>query len=146
MAMLWNTIFHMNLNTYLSWFFHISCWEFQQARSLNQKQTLTLFIRVQKRTKSIIFASVLGAILPGCACATMPMAEGLARKGAKLGTTAAFIMTSPLLAPQTIILTYALLGPQFTIARVIFSLMGGIGIGFIVQQPEQKIFNSFSSS
>ena len=88
--------------------------------------------------KSIIFASVLGAILPGCACATMPMAEGLARKGAKLGTTAAFIMTSPLLAPQTIILTYALLGPQFTIARVIFSLMGGIGIGLIVQQLENR--------
>ena len=34
-----------------------------------------------KGVRSIFFASTLGAILPGCACATMPMAEGLLRKG-----------------------------------------------------------------
>ena len=49
--------------------------------------------------RSILFASALGAFLPGCACATMPMAEGLLRRGAKLGTITAFMMTSPLLAP-----------------------------------------------
>ena len=87
---------------------------------------------------SIILGSLLGAILPGCACATMPMAEGLIRKGAKLSTTCAFIMTSPLLAPQTIILTYALLGPQFTIGRVLFSLVGGIGFGLIIHALESK--------
>ncbi len=91
-----------------------------------------------KGRPSIAFASLLGAILPGCACATMPMAEGLLRKGAKLGTVCAFIMTSPLLAPQTIILTYALLGPSFTIARVIFALIGGIGIGLIAHALESK--------
>ena len=66
------------------------------------------------------------------------MAEGLLRRGAKLGTITAFMMTSPLLAPQTIILTYALLGPKFTIGRVIFSLIGGITIGLIVYFLENK--------
>ena len=91
-----------------------------------------------KGKKSIISASILGAILPGCACATMPMAEGLLRKGAKMGTVTAFIMTSPLLAPQTIILTFALLGPSFTIARVCFGLLGGISIGLIVNALNSK--------
>jgi len=91
-----------------------------------------------KGRRSIIFASLLGAILPGCACATMPMAEGLLRKGAKLSTTCAFILTSPLLAPQTIILTYALLGPSFTIARIIAAIGGGIGIGLIAYSLESK--------
>ncbi|MDP2922498.1 MAG: permease [Candidatus Omnitrophota bacterium] len=80
---------------------------------------------------SVINASILGAILPGCACATMPMAEGLKRKGAGLGTLSAFIMVSPLLSPQTVILTYALLGAKFTIARIIFSLSGAILLGVI---------------
>ncbi len=91
-----------------------------------------------KGKRSIVSASILGAILPGCACATMPMAEGLLRKGAKMGTVTAFIMTSPLLAPQTIILTFALLGPSFTIARVFFGLLGGISIGLIVNALNSK--------
>lgn len=91
-----------------------------------------------KGKRSILFASLLGGLLPGCACATMPMAEGLIRKGAKLSTACAFIITSPLLAPQTIILTYALLGPTFTGARVIAGMAGGIGFGLITYFLESK--------
>ena len=32
---------------------------------------------------SMAKAAVLGMIMPGCSCATMPMAEGLRRKGAE---------------------------------------------------------------
>ncbi len=81
---------------------------------------------------AIPLASVLGALLPGCACATIPLTEGLLRRGATLGTLATFMLTSPLLAPQTIILTYGLLGPHFAIGRVSLGLVGGIGIGGLV--------------
>ena len=91
-----------------------------------------------KGKKTIFFASILGAILPGCACATMPMTEGLIRKGARIGTVTAFTMTSPLLSPQSVILTFALLGSSFTIARVTFGLLGGIGIGFLIYYFESK--------
>lgn len=87
---------------------------------------------LNKGKRSIVAASTLGGILPGCACATIPMAEGLLRKNARLATVVAFIFTSPLLAPQTIILTHGLLGAKFTIARVIFSMVGGISIGLII--------------
>ena len=88
--------------------------------------------------RSIVYASLLGAVLPGCACATMPMAEGLLRKGARLSTACAFIFTSPLLAPQTVILTYALLGPSFTMARILAGMIGGVGIGLITYALESK--------
>lgn len=80
---------------------------------------------------SIVNVSLLGAILPGCACATVPMAEGLKRKGAKLGTISAFVMVSPLLSPHTVALTYGMLGWKFTMARIVFSISGAIILGFL---------------
>lgn len=89
------------------------------------------FKYLNRGTSSVINASILGAVLPGCACTTMPMAEGLKEKGANLGTVATFIMVSPLLSPQTVVLTYALLGWKFTAARIIFSLTGAIILGIV---------------
>ena len=90
-----------------------------------------LYKFINKGKRSIVYASLLGALLPGCACATIPMAEGLRRRGAKMGSLASFMLTSPLLAPQTIVLTFGLLGFKFMMARVVFSVIGGIFIGFI---------------
>jgi len=70
-------------------------------------------------SRSVWLASVLAAVLPGCSCATGPMAEGLHRQGARLGTVTAFLMMSPLLAPPTIVLTWGILGWQFALARVV---------------------------
>lgn len=54
-----------------------------------------------------LFASVgAAALLPGCSCATMPMASGMKDSGApRLGTITAFIFMSPLLSPVTVVLT-----------------------------------------
>ncbi len=81
---------------------------------------------------SIFNASILGAILPGCSCATVPMANGLKESGSSLATVTAFIMVSPLLSPHTLILNYGMLGWQFTVARIAFSLAGSILLGVIV--------------
>ncbi len=73
----------------------------------------------------------------------MPMAEGLKKKGARLGTLAAFVMVSPLLSPQTVILTYAMLGKKFTLARIIFSLSGAIILGAIFNFCEKTKIKGF---
>jgi len=93
---------------------------------------------------SVVNASVLGAILPGCACTTVPMSEGIKRKGARLGTVAAFIMVSPLLSPHTVVLTYGMLGLKFTLARIVFSLSGAIILGVIYNYLQDKGINGFS--
>lgn len=82
-------------------------------------------------------AAVLGMIMPGCSCATMPMAEGLRRKGADLGTVTSFLLASPLVSPQTLILTFAVLGWKFTLARALAALLGAIGVGALFLELER---------
>lgn len=106
-------------------------------------KTDSLMKILNKGLGSVVNASILGAILPGCACATIPMAEGLKSKGSNLGTVASFIMSSPLLAPQTLILTYGLLGLKFTIGRLVFALIGSISFGFICNWLQNKKMAGF---
>src|SRR3989338_3701213 len=101
---------------------------------------------LNKGTPSIIYAALLGALLPGCSCATIPMAQGLKKKGASLGTLASFMMVSALLAPQTIILTYGMLGLKFTVARIVFSLSGAILLGLGFDYLQRHNVNGFVSA
>jgi uncharacterized membrane protein YraQ (UPF0718 family) len=83
--------------------------------------------------RPLLAAVTAGAVLPGCACTTMPMARGLKGTGvARLGTVAAFILVSPLLSPITIALTWGVLGWQITVARVVASFVGALILGAIV--------------
>ncbi|MEM4380370.1 MAG: permease [Thermoplasmatales archaeon] len=102
------------------------------------------FRYLSRGNSSIINASILGAILPGCACATMPMAEGLKRQGANLGTVTAFIMMSPLLSPITIAMTYGMLGWKITVARVVFPFIGSIALGVVLNYLEKFRASGFN--
>jgi uncharacterized membrane protein YraQ (UPF0718 family) len=95
-------------------------------------------------TRSVINATLLGALLPGCACSTIPMADGLKRKGASLGTLASFIMVAALLSPQTIVLTYGLLGLKFTLARIVSSLTGSIVLGILFNYWQRHNVHGFA--
>ncbi len=95
---------------------------------------------------SVMNASILGAVLPGCACATMPMAEGLKRQGTNLGTVTAFIMMSPLLSPITIAMTYGMLGWKITVARLVFPFIGIIALGVILNYLEKSRVSGFGIS
>ncbi|HBA60273.1 MAG TPA: hypothetical protein DCZ92_05565 [Elusimicrobia bacterium] len=87
---------------------------------------------------SMAKASLLGMVMPGCSCATMPMAEGLRRKGADLGTVVSFLLASPLVSPQTLVLTWAVLGWKFAAGRVLASFCGAMMIGAIFLWLERR--------
>lgn len=87
---------------------------------------------------SMAKAAVLGMVMPGCSCATMPMAEGLRRKGADLGTVVSFLLASPLVSPQTLVLTFAVLGWKFAAARALVALAGAVMIGAIFLWLERR--------
>lgn len=89
---------------------------------------------------SMAKASVLGMVLPGCSCSTMPMADGLRRKGADLGTVTSFLLASPLVSPQTLVLTFAVLGWKFAAARVVAAFCGAMMIGGIFLWLERRNF------
>ncbi|HEX3033631.1 MAG TPA: permease [Thermodesulfobacteriota bacterium] len=104
------------------------------------------FKYLSRGNSSVINASILGAVLPGCACATMPMADGLKRQGGNLGTVTAFIMMSPLLSPITIAMTYGMLGWKITAARMVFPFIGSIVVGVILNYLEKSGVSKFSIS
>ena len=98
---------------------------------------------LNRGVRSVVTASLLGAVLPGCSCATMPMASTLKSKGASLGTISAFILVSPLISPHILILTYAMLGLRFALARIIFSLAAAITLGLFFNYLERKRIKGF---
>lgn len=87
--------------------------------------------------RSMAKAALMGIVMPGCSCATMPMVEGLRRKGADLGTVVSFLLASPLASPQTLVLTFAVLGWKFAAARVLAALAGAVMIGAIFLRLEK---------
>lgn len=91
----------------------------------------------RSRRASMPAAVALGALLPGCSCATMPMAAGLrATSRPRLGTVAAFIFVSPLLSPLTVALTWAMLGWRMTVGRVVASIAGSLLLGALLNRFE----------
>jgi uncharacterized membrane protein YraQ (UPF0718 family) len=89
--------------------------------------------------RSLLLATLAGALLPGCAMSAVPVARSLRARGAPLGTVAAFLLIAPLISPHTIALTAALIGGGFAVARlvlpVMFTLVFGALANAIVQTP-----------
>ena len=65
----------------------------------------------------ILRAVLVGVPLPICSCGVLPIATGLRRNGAGKGATAAFLISTPQTGIDSILATYALMGPVFAIAR-----------------------------
>ncbi|MBN1586833.1 MAG: permease [Candidatus Omnitrophica bacterium] len=88
----------------------------------------------------VVNAGVLGALLPGCATATIPLASGLRSQRVGVGTLAAFIMIAPLLSPLTLSLTYGMLGWKFALARLILPFLMCLPLGWTLNWMETRKF------
>ena len=90
--------------------------------------------------RPLVTAIAAAALLPGCSCATIPMAAGLKSASApRLGTVAAFVFMSPLLSPITVALTWAMLGWKMTLARVVAAFAGSLMLGLLVNRLEATL-------
>lgn len=88
--------------------------------------------------RSVVAAVLAGAVLPGCAMSTMPLAQSLRRRGAALGTLTAFIMIAPILSPHTIVLTATLVSVPMAIGRVVLSLAVTLLLGTVLNAMERR--------
>ncbi|MBQ6329005.1 MAG: permease, partial [Kiritimatiellae bacterium] len=80
----------------------------------------------------ILRAVLVGVPLPICSCGVLPIATGLRRNGAGKGATAAFLISTPQTGIDSILATYALMGPVFAIARPLAAALTGIVGGAVV--------------
>ncbi|MBI4478360.1 MAG: permease [Acidobacteria bacterium] len=93
--------------------------------------------------RPLVNAVTVAAVLPGCSCATMPMAAGLKVFPApRLGTLSAFVFTSPLLSPVTVVLTLTMLGWQLAVGRVVASLAGGVLLGILINAMGARLHDA----
>ncbi len=88
--------------------------------------------------RSLALATLAGALLPGCAMSTVPLARSLRARGASLGTVTAFLLIAPLISPHTIALTAALLGAGFAISRVVLPILFTLAFGLAVDALRPK--------
>ncbi|MEA3492972.1 MAG: permease [Candidatus Margulisiibacteriota bacterium] len=97
---------------------------------------------LSKRTfLSVLWAALVGTILPVCCIGSLPVAISFYKKGARLGPILAFLVATPATSITALLLTYRLLGLKFTIfiffAAIIIGVIMGL-IGNLFPVPPQK--------
>lgn len=85
-----------------------------------------------KGWKGVLNAVLIGVPLPICSCGVLPITQALRKSGASKGAAAGFLISTPQTGIDSILATYALLGPVFAIARPIAAFLTGIFGGVTV--------------
>ncbi|MFH1852536.1 MAG: SO_0444 family Cu/Zn efflux transporter [Candidatus Neomarinimicrobiota bacterium] len=83
-------------------------------------------------------AALFGVPLPLCSCGVIPVAASIYRHGASRSATTSFLLSTPQTGVDSIMVTYALLGPVFAIFRPVIALLTGIIGGGIVQLADNN--------
>lgn len=75
---------------------------------------------------SVCRAAIIGVPLPLCSCGAIPTALALHRGGAGRGPTTSFLISTPSVGVDSILLTSVLLGPLMAIVRVVGAVVTAI--------------------
>lgn len=84
----------------------------------------------------IFKAALLGVPLPLCSCGVIPVTASLRQHGASRGATTSFLLSTPQTGVDSILATYALLGPVFAVFRPLAALLTGMVGGSVVSLAE----------
>lgn len=85
----------------------------------------------QDRFSAVVKASVFGIPLPLCSCGVIPVAAHLEKQGARRGPILSFLISTPTTGVDSILATYALLGPLLAVMRPLAALFNGLLTGGI---------------
>ena len=82
-------------------------------------------------TAAVLKASIFGIPLPLCSCGVLPVAASIRDQGAGRAPTLSFLITTPVTGIDSLLATWALLGPIFTIVRLVVSFILGVFAGLL---------------
>ncbi len=96
----------------------------------------TSFRRVIRHPgRSSLFGALgLGALLPTCSCGVIPLAVSFYLGGARMAAVMTFAAATPIINPAAVLLSYALLGPELTVAYVAFGLTAPLLVGLLTER------------
>lgn len=101
--------------------------------ALVPKESITHFLgRNAPRYIAYPAAALAGSVLAVCSCTIVPLFAGIYKKGAGLGPAITFLFFAPAANILAIAYTGVAIGADLAIARIILSLVFGIGIGMIM--------------
>jgi len=88
--------------------------------------------------KPILYSTLIGTILPICCLGSLPVAVSLRQKGARLGPVLAFLVATPATSITALLVTYGLLGLDFTVFIFFAVIAMGLVMGLVVNKVESK--------
>jgi uncharacterized protein len=89
---------------------------------------------------AILFASLVGSIIPACECGIIPITRRLILKGVPLPASIAFMLTGPIINPVVIFSTYVAFGNSWrmVILRSVVALICSILVGLALQKTVKQ--------
>src|SRR5512138_2004785 len=101
--------------------------------ALIPKETVTRFLgRNTPKYISYPASALAGSVLAVCSCTIVPLFAGIYKKGAGIGPAITFLFFAPAANILALIYTGGIIGPDLAFARLVLSLVFGIGIGMIM--------------
>ncbi len=101
--------------------------------SLVPKESVTRLLgRNAPKYVSYPAAALAGSVLAVCSCTIVPLFAGIYRKGAGLGPAITFLFFAPAANILALAYTGVLIGGDIALARIILSLVFGVGIGMVM--------------
>jgi hypothetical protein len=82
--------------------------------------------------RPVVKSTIFGIPLPLCSCGVIPVTASIRQHGAGPGATTAFLLSTPQTGVDSLLATYALLGPIYMVFRFIAALVTGIVGGLLV--------------
>jgi uncharacterized membrane protein YraQ (UPF0718 family) len=82
---------------------------------------------------SIVVATVAGIISPLCSCGVLPIVIALSGAGVPIPPVMALLITSPIMSPDSLIITAAEIGPMFAAGKLVIALITGLVTGYVCQ-------------
>lgn len=92
----------------------------------------------KRNSKAYFIAAFGGPLLSVCSCSIIPLFAAIKKRGAGLGPAITFLLATPAINPAAVILTFSLIGWQFTIGRIILALSAAIITGYTVEKIWSK--------
>ncbi|MFT5301686.1 MAG: uncharacterized membrane protein YraQ (UPF0718 family), partial [Mariniblastus sp.] len=101
--------------------------------ALIPKETIIRFLgRDRPKIISYPASATAGFLLAVCSCTVIPLFAGIYKKGAGLGPAITFLFVAPAVNILAISYTGKVIGMDLAIARLVLSIVFGIGIGLIM--------------
>ncbi|MBI5208213.1 MAG: permease [Candidatus Firestonebacteria bacterium] len=94
----------------------------------------------QRELSMIFLATFIGIISPLCSCGILPVVITLIECGIPLSPVLALLITSPIMSPDALILTYGVLGDKLAFAKLFGAGFMGLSAGFTTYLLSRKDF------